>query len=137
VVAGGIDIPNVGGEGELPSTLPVLGIPSVPLSIDMLMTILPFSATLAAVGLLESLMTARLVDDITDMPSDKGREARGQGIANVITGFFGGMPGCAMIGQTMMNVRVSGARTRLSTLSAGVFLLILVVGLGDVVAVIP
>ncbi len=137
VVVGGIEVPTVGDQGELPSTLPVLGIPSVPFSIDTLLTILPFSLTLAAVGLLESLMTARLVDDITDTPSDKGREARGQGISNVVTGFFGGMPGCAMIGQTMMNVRVSGARTRLSTFSAGVFLLALVVGLGGVVAAIP
>ncbi|MGE4428166.1 MAG: SulP family inorganic anion transporter [Solirubrobacteraceae bacterium] len=137
VVFGGIDLPDVGDEGELPSALPLLGIPSVPFSLDMLTTILPYSATLAAVGLLESLMTARLVDDITDTPSDKGREARGQGVANVVTGFFGGMPGCAMIGQPMMTVRVSGARTRISTFCAGAFLLLLVVGLGDVVAVIP
>ncbi|MGE4426770.1 MAG: SulP family inorganic anion transporter [Solirubrobacteraceae bacterium] len=137
VVAGGIDITNVGDEGELPSTIPLLGIPSVPFSLETLTIILPFSATLAAVGLLESLMTARLVDDITDTPSDKGRESRGQGIANVVTGFFGGMPGCAMIGQTMINVRVSGARTRISTFSAGTFLLIMVVGFGDVVSVIP
>ncbi|MCK9250779.1 MAG: SulP family inorganic anion transporter [Solirubrobacteraceae bacterium] len=137
VVAGGIDITNVGDEGELPSTIPLLGIPSVPFSFETFTIILPFSATLAAVGLLESLMTARLVDDITDTPSDKGRESRGQGIANVITGFFGGMPGCAMIGQTMINVRVSGARTRLSTFSAGVILLVMVVGFGGVVSVIP
>ena len=137
VVAGGIDITNVGDEGELPSTIPLLGIPSVPFSLETLTIVLPFSATLAAVGLIESLMTARLVDDITDTSSDKGRESRGQGIANVVTGFFGGMPGCAMIGQTMINVRVSGARTRLSTFSAGAFLLIMCVALGDVVAVIP
>ncbi len=137
VVAGGIDIPTVGDEGELPSSIPLLGIPSVPLSLDMLATILPYSVTLAAVGLLESLMTARLVDDITDTPSDKGREAQGQGIANVVTGFFGGMAGCAMIGQTMINVRVSGARTRISTFTAGAALLVLVVGLGSVVATIP
>jgi SulP family sulfate permease len=137
VVAGGIDITNVGDEGELPSTIPLLGIPSVPFSLDTLAIILPFSATLAAVGLIESLMTARLVDDITDTPSDKARESRGQGIANVVTGFFGGMPGCAMIGQTMINVRVSGARTRLSTFSAGVFLLTMCVVLGGVVSLIP
>jgi len=136
-VAGGITVPTVGDEGELPGALPVPLIPDVPFSLDTLTTILPYSVTLAIVGLLESLMTARLVDDITDTPSDKGREARGQGIANVASGFLGGMPGCAMIGQTMMNVRVSGARTRLSTFSAGVFLLILCVVLGPVVAKIP
>jgi SulP family sulfate permease len=109
----------------------------VPFSLETLGIILPYSLALAAVGLLESLMTARLVDDITETGSDKDREARGQGIANVITGFFGGMPGCAMIGQTMINVRVSGARTRISTFCAGLFLLILVVALGDLVAIIP
>jgi hypothetical protein len=92
---------------------------------------------MALVGLLESLLTAKLVDDITDTHSDKTREAWGQGAANVITGFFGGMGGCAMIGQTMINVKASGARTRISTFLAGVFLLILVVGFGDVVALIP
>ncbi len=137
VVGGGIELPNVGDEGELPSALPLLGLPGVPMSLETLQIILPYSLALAAVGLLESLMTARLVDDITETGSDKEREARGQGIANVITGFFGGMPGCAMIGQTMINVRVSGARTRISTFCAGVFLLVLVVALGDLVAVIP
>ncbi len=137
VVAAGIDLPDVGDEGELPSTIPLLGIPSVPFTLETLTIVLPYSIALAAVGLLESLMTARLVDDITETKSDKDREARGQGIANVVTGFFGGMAGCAMIGQTMINVRVSGARTRLSTFSAGVFLLALVVGLGSLVAVIP
>jgi SulP family sulfate permease len=136
-VAGGLDLPDVGDEGELPSALPLLGIPSVPFSLDTLLVVLPYSVTLAAVGLLESLMTARLVDDITETRSDKDREARGQGIANVVTGFFGGMAGCAMIGQTMINVRVSNARTRISTFSAGLFLLVLVVGLGSLVAVIP
>jgi len=92
---------------------------------------------MALVGLLESLMTAKLVDDITDTHSDKTREGWGQGVANIVTGFFGGMGGCAMIGQTMINVKTSGARTRISTFSAGVFLLILVVGLGDIVARIP
>jgi SulP family sulfate permease len=137
VVAGGLDLPDVGDEGELPSALPLLGLPSVAFSLETLGIILPYSLALAAVGLLESLMTARLVDDITETGSDKDREARGQGIANVVTGFFGGMPGCAMIGQTMINVRVSGARTRISTFCAGLFLLILVVALGDLVAVIP
>nr|MBF6619137.1 SulP family inorganic anion transporter [Patulibacter sp.] len=136
-VAGGLNVPTVGDEGELPSSIPLLGIPSVPFSLDILLIILPFSVTLAAVGLLESLMTARLVDDITDTPSDKTRESTGQGISNVITGFFGGMAGCAMIGQTMINVRVSGARTRISTFTAGVALLVMVVGLGSIVATIP
>src|SRR3546814_8206487 len=92
---------------------------------------------MALVGLLESLMTAKLVDDVTDTHSNKTREGWGQGVANVITGFFGGMGGCAMIGQTMINVKVSGARTRISTFLAGMFLLGLVVGLGDLVAIIP
>jgi len=97
----------------------------------------PYSLTLALVGMLESLMTAKLVDDVTETGSDKHREVRGQGIANVVTGLFGGMAGCGMIGQTMINVRAGGARTRLSTFSAGVLLLVLVVGLGGVVARIP
>jgi SulP family sulfate permease len=136
-LASGVAVPTVGDEGELPSTLPFLGLPSVPFTLDTLVIIAPYAFTLAAVGLLESLLTARLVDDITETKSDKDRESRGQGIANVITGFFGGMAGCAMIGQTMINVKTSGARTRLSTFSAGLFLLILVVGLGSLVAVIP
>ena len=102
-----------------------------------LQIIAPYAVAMALVGLLESLMTAKLVDDITDTHSDKTRESWGQGAANVITGFFGGMGGCAMIGQTMINVKASGARTRISTFLAGVFLLILVVGFGDVVAIIP
>ena len=136
-VAAGVAVPTVGDEGELPSVLPWLGIPAVPLTFGTLSIVAPYALTLAAVGLLESLMTAKLVDDITETRSDKDREAGGQGIANVITGFFGGMAGCAMIGQTMINVRAGGARTRLSTFSSGVFLLIMVVGLGGVVAVIP
>jgi sulfate permease, SulP family len=136
-VAAGIAVPTVGDEGELPSALPMLGIPAVPFSLETLLIVAPYSLTLAAVGLLESLMTAKLVDDITETPSDKDRESRGQGIANVVTGLFGGMAGCAMIGQTMINVRVSRARTRISTFSAGVLLLFLVVGLGSLVAVIP
>ncbi len=136
-VAAGIGVPTVGDEGRLPDALPILGIPSVPFSLETLTIIAPYALTLAVVGLLESLMTARLVDDITETPSDKDRESRGQGIANVVTGLFGGMAGCAMIGQTMINVRTSGARTRLSTFAAGAFLLLLVVGLGSLVAVIP
>lgn len=132
-----LNVPNVGDEGELPSNLPSLLIPDVPLTLDTLRIIGPYALAMALVGLLESLMTAKLVDDITDSHSDKTREGWGQGLANVVTGFFGGMGGCAMIGQTMINVKVSGARTRISTFLAGVFLLILVVGLGGLVARIP
>jgi SulP family sulfate permease len=136
-IAGGIHVPTVGDEGSLPDAFPLPGLPSVPFSLETLKIIAPYSIALAAVGLLESLMTARLVDDITDTRSDKDRESTGQGIANVVTGFFGGMAGCAMIGQTMINVRVSGARTRISTFCAGAFLLVLVVVLGGPVARIP
>jgi SulP family sulfate permease len=136
-VLAAINVPNVGDEGELPDSLPSWFLPDVPLDLDTLRTIAPYALAMAVVGILESLLTAKLVDDITDTHSDKSREAWGQGAANVITGFFGGMGGCAMIGQTMINVKVSGARTRLSTFLAGVFVLILVVGLGDVVALIP
>ncbi|WP_133741221.1 SulP family inorganic anion transporter [Actinorugispora endophytica] len=135
-VLAGVKAPTVGDMGELPDSFPVPFLPDVPLTLETLTTIAPYSLTLALVGLMESLMTAKLVDDQTDTTSSKGREARGQGLANIITGFFGGMAGCAMIGQTMINVK-SGARTRLSTFLAGVFLLILVVVLGDIVAVIP
>ncbi|MGB3676105.1 MAG: SulP family inorganic anion transporter, partial [Candidatus Nanopelagicales bacterium] len=132
-----INIPNVGDEGKLPDSLPSLLIPDVPYTLETLKVIFPYALAMALVGLMESLMTAKLVDDITDSHSDKTRESWGQGVANVVTGFFGGMGGCAMIGQTMINVKVSGARTRLSTFLAGVFLLILVVALGDVVSIIP
>ncbi|MCU1633266.1 MAG: sulfate permease [Micrococcaceae bacterium] len=130
-------VPTVGDKGDLPESLPSLFFPKVPLTLETLQIIAPFALALAAVGLLESLMTAKLVDDITDTRSDKTRESWGQGAANIITGFFGGMGGCAMIGQTMINVKASGARTRISTFLAGIFLLILVVALGDIVALIP
>ncbi len=133
----GSAVPNVGDEGDLPDTLPHWLIPAVPYDLHTLRLIAPYALAVALVGLLESLMTAKLVDDITDTHSDKTRESRGQGVANVVTGFFGGMGGCAMIGQTMINVKSSGARTRISTFLAGLFLLILVVGLGDLVARIP
>ncbi|MEZ0581255.1 SulP family inorganic anion transporter [Nocardioides sp. MH1] len=136
-VLAALTVPNVGDEGELPDSLPSLLIPDVPLELHTLKVIAPYALAMALVGLLESLLTAKLVDDITDTHSNKTREAWGQGAANVITGFFGGMGGCAMIGQTMINVKASGARTRISTFLAGTFLLILVVGFGDVVAVIP
>ncbi len=133
----GWSVPTVGDQGELPGGLPILGIPAVPFTFETLRIIAPFALAMALVGLMESLMTAKLVDDITDTRSNKTRESWGQGVANIVTGFFGGMGGCAMIGQTMINVKASGARTRLSTFLAGVFLMILVVVLGDVVAVIP
>jgi len=132
-----INVPTVGDEGELPRSLPELFVPNVPLTWETFTIIAPFAAAMALVGLLESLMTAKLVDDITDTHSQKTRESLGQGIANMLSGFFGGMGGCAMIGQTMINVKASGARTRISTFLAGVFLLILVVALGDIVAIIP
>ncbi|MGB1086885.1 MAG: SulP family inorganic anion transporter, partial [Alphaproteobacteria bacterium] len=130
------DLRTVGDMGELPDTLPVFLLPDIPLTWETLQIILPYSAAVAAVGLLESLMTARIVDDLTDTPSDKNRECIGQGVANTATGFIGGMAGCAMIGQSMINVK-SGGRGRLSTFCAGVFLLILIVGLGDWVSIIP
>ncbi|KAJ1684795.1 hypothetical protein LUZ63_020066 [Rhynchospora breviuscula] len=133
----GLSVPNVGDEGALPDSLPSLFTPDVPLSLETLRIIGPYALAMALVGLMESLMTATLVDDITDTRSSKTREAWGQGVANLVTGAFGGMGGCAMIGQTMINVRASGARTRLSTFLAGTFLLVLVVVLGDVVALIP
>lgn len=136
-VAASIAVPTVGDEGELPDSLPELLIPDVPWTLETLRIIFPFALTMALVGILESLLTAKLVDDITDTHSNKTRETWGQGASNIITGFFGGMGGCAMIGQTMINVKASGARTRLSTFLAGVFLLILVVALGDIVAIIP
>jgi sulfate permease, SulP family len=135
-VAFEVRVPTVGGMGELPSTLPVLGIPAVPFTLETLTIVAPYALALAFVGLLESLLTAQLVDDTTDSSSRKGVECRGQGLANVATGFLGGMAGCAMIGQSMINVR-AGARTRLSTLSAGVSLLLLILVLGDFVAMIP
>ena len=137
VVAFGLNVPNVGDQGELPRSLPELFIPQVPLTGETLGIIAPYAAAMAVVGLLESLLTAKLVDDITDTHSRKTREAFGQGVANVLSGLFGGMGGCAMIGQTMINVKASGARTRISTFLAGVFLLILILVLGDIVAIIP
>jgi len=133
----GMDIPTVSDQGELPKSLPTLFIPDVPISLEILRIIFPYAFAMALVGLLESLMTAKLVDDITDTHSDKTREGWGQGVANLVSGLFGGMGGCAMIGQTMINVKTSGARTRISTFAAGVFLLILVVGLGETVGRIP
>ncbi|MFC6091851.1 SulP family inorganic anion transporter [Saccharothrix lopnurensis] len=136
-VGAGIAVPTVGDRGELPSSLPVPALPDVPLTAATFATIAPYALAVALVGLMESLMTAKLVDEITDTPSNKTRESIGQGVANVVTGFFGGMGGCAMIGQTMINVKVSGARTRLSTFLSGVFLMVLCVVFGPVVSDIP
>ncbi|MDY0403077.1 SulP family inorganic anion transporter [Sulfurovum sp.] len=132
----GIDVRTVGDMGQLPDTLPVFLIPDIPLNLETLMIILPYSISLAMVGLLESLMTATIVDDLTDTKSDKNQECTGQGIANIATGFTGGMAGCAMIGQSVINVK-SGGRGRLSTFVAGFFLLIMVVFLSDILSVIP
>ncbi|ARU02292.1 SulP family inorganic anion transporter [Yoonia vestfoldensis] len=132
----GWDVRTVGDMGALPDTLPVFLIPQIPLTLDTLMIILPYSIAVAIVGLLESLMTQNIVDDLTDTKSDRNQECIGQGIANTATGFIGGMAGCAMIGQSVINVK-SGGRGRLSCFAAGVILLIMVVGLGDLVSQIP
>ncbi|MDO3388272.1 SulP family inorganic anion transporter [Gilvimarinus sp. SDUM040013] len=132
----GIDVRKVGDMGALPDSLPVFLLPEVPFNLETLKIIFPFSLTLAVVGLLESMMTATIVDDLTDTDSNKNRECVSQGVSNIGSGFLGGMAGCAMIGQSVINVK-SGGRTRLSTLVAGVFLLILVVFLGDWVARMP
>ncbi|MET8576518.1 SulP family inorganic anion transporter [Streptomyces sp. NPDC005012] len=136
-LAAGIAVPTVGDKGALPSALPTPGLPDVPFTLDTLTTVAPYAFAMALVGLMESLMTAKLVDDLTDSRSDKTRESVGQGVANIVTGFFGGMGGCAMIGQTMINVKVSGARTRVSTFLAGVFLMVLCIVFGPVVQDIP
>ncbi|WP_442544205.1 SulP family inorganic anion transporter [Arthrobacter sp. KN11-1C] len=136
-VLAGIRVPTVHDKGELPNSLPGFFLPNVPLTWETFQTIAPFALSMALVGLLESLMTAKLVDDITDTRSNKTRVSWGQGIANIVTGFLGGLGGCAVIGQTMINVKGSGARSRLSTFLAGAFLLGLVVTLGDVVDTIP
>ncbi|MEN9777738.1 MAG: hypothetical protein RJB04_1493, partial [Verrucomicrobiota bacterium] len=135
-IALNLDVRRVGDLGDLPSALPIFLWPKVPWNLETLAIVLPYSLGLAAVGLLESLMTAQIVDDLTDTPSDKNRECTGQGLANVVAGLFGGMAGCAMIGQSVINVK-SGGRGRLSTLTAGVFLLVLLVVLGPWVKQIP
>lgn len=131
-----LDVRTVGDMGKLPDSLPVFLLPDVPLNLDTLLIILPYSAGLAVVGLLESMMTATIVDDMTDTPSDKNRECKAQGIANICTSFIGGMAGCAMIGQSVINVK-SGGRGRLSTLTAGVVLLCLILFLRQWVSQIP
>ncbi len=131
-----LDVRTVGDMGELPSTLPVFLLPDIPLTIETLLIVLPYSVAVAAVGLLESLMTAQIVDDLTDTTSNKNRECVGQGVANMATGFIGGMAGCAMIGQSVINVK-AGGRGRLSTFCAGLFLLFLIVVLGPWVKMMP
>jgi SulP family sulfate permease len=132
----GLDVNRVGDMGTLPTSLPYFLLPDVAFTLETLQIILPYSLTMAAVGLLESLLTAQIVDDLTDTPSNKQREVHGQGIANFVTGFFGGMGGCAMIGQSVINVK-SGGTGRLSALVAGLVLLFLIVVLGPLVAQIP
>ena len=133
---GGVNLQSVGDFGTMPNSLPVFLFPDIPLNLETLQIILPFSLALAIVGLLESLLTSQVLDDMTNTPSNKHRESRGQGIANIFTGFFGGMAGCALIGQSIINVK-SGGRGRLSTFTSGVFLMFLIIVLGDVVINIP
>ena len=135
-LAMGWDVRTVGDMGDLPDTLPVFLIPDIPLNFETLQIIFPYALAVAVVGLLESLMTQQIVDDLTDTPSDRNQECVGQGLANTATGFIGGMAGCAMIGQSIINVK-SGGRGRLSSFAAGVYLLIMVVVIGDIVAIIP
>lgn len=135
-LAFGIDVPTVGDMGELPSAFPVFLLPQIPLNFETVEIVLIYAIPLAIVGLLESLLTAALLDELTDTPSDKNREAQGQGIANIITGFFGGMAGCAMIGQSVINIQ-SGGRKRLSTFAAGILLLFFILALGTWVRQIP
>ncbi|WP_233197558.1 SulP family inorganic anion transporter, partial [Cryobacterium sp. Y57] len=132
-----INVPTIGDQGELPTTLPQLFFPNVPLNLETLTIIAPYAFGMAMVGILESLMAAKIVDESTDTHSNKTRESWAQGVANMLSGFFGGMGGCAMVGQTMINVKASGARTRISTFLAGAFLLVLVLGLGPVLSVVP
>jgi sulfate permease, SulP family len=132
----GLDVRTVSDMGALPDTLPVFLIPDIPLTLETFLIVLPYSLAVAAVGLLESLMTANIVDELTDTPSNRNRECIGQGVANTATGFIGGMAGCAMIGQSIINVK-SGGRARLSSFSAGVLLLAMILLAGPFVAAIP
>ena len=132
----GVKLQTIGDLGTMPNTLPIFFLPDIPINLETLKIILPYSLALSIVGLLESLLTSQVLDDMTDTPSNKNKEARGQGIANFVNGFFGGMAGCALIGQSVINVK-SGGRGRLSTFTAGVFLMFLIIVLGDVVVNIP
>lgn len=131
-----LDVPTVGDMGELPKTLPLFHLPNIPFNLETLQILFPVAATLTIVGLLETLLTASLLDELTDTASNKNQEAKGQGIANIVTGFFGGMAGCAMIGQSVINIQ-SGGRQRLSTLTSGIFLLFFILVLGNWVQQIP
>jgi SulP family sulfate permease len=131
-----LDVLSVGDLGTITSSLPLFHLPFVPLTLETLLIILPYAATLAVVGLLESLLTASIVDEMTGTRGNKNREVKGQGVANCITGFFGGMAGCAMIGQSVINIK-SGGTGRLSSLVAGLFLITLIIGLADILAQIP
>lgn len=132
----GLDLRTVGDMGELPSTIPLFLLPDIPLNLETFMIILPYAIMLTVVGLLESLMTATIVDDLTDTSSDGNRECKGQGIANIVSGFFGGMAGCAMIGQSVINVK-SGGRGRMSSFAAAVFLLVMILLVDDWLRMIP
>jgi high affinity sulfate transporter 1 len=135
-VMAGTGVRTVGDMGELTQTLPVFLIPDIPFTFETLQIIFPYSLSIAIVGLVESLLTASIVDDMTDTTSDKNKEAKGQGMANIVSGFFGGMAGCAMIGQSVINVK-SGGRGRLSAFVAGTFLMILILLLNDFLVQIP
>lgn len=135
-IFGGFKLQTIGDLGNMPSTLPTFFLPDIPLNFETLKIIFPYSLALAIVGLLESLLTAQVLDNYTETKSNKNKEARGQGIANIVNGFFGGMAGCALIGQSIINVK-SGGRGRLSTFVAGVFLMFLIIVLGDIVIQIP
>lgn len=132
----GVQLQSIGDLGTMPNSLPVFFLPDIPLNFETLKIILPYALALSVVGLLESLLTSQVLDDMTNTPSNKNTEARGQGIANFITGFFGGMAGCALIGQSVINIK-SGGRGRLSTLTSGIFLMFLIIVLGDIVVDIP
>ncbi|EZH64269.1 sulfate transporter (plasmid) [Bacillaceae bacterium JMAK1] len=136
VVIMNVGVRNVGDMGALTQSLPVFALPNIPINLETLMIIFPYSLALAIVGILESLLTANIVDDMTDTESNKNKETRGQGIANIVSGFFGGMAGCAMIGQSVINVK-SGGSGRLSALVAGAFLMFLILVLGNIVVQIP
>jgi len=131
-----LDLKTIGDMGELPTSMPVFLIPDIPFNLETLTIIFPYSATLAVVGLLETMMTSVIIDDLTDSPSKKNKECRGQGIANIVAGFFGGMAGCALIGQSIINIE-SGGRSRLGILFAGCFLMFMILALGDFVRQIP
>lgn len=135
-IFGGFKLQTLGDLGTMPSTLPTFFLPDIPVNLETLKIILPYSLALAVVGLLESLLTAQVLDDFTETKSNKNTEARGQGIANIVNGFFGGMAGCALIGQSIINTK-SGGKGRLSTFTAGVFLMFLIIVLGDLVVKVP